>query len=129
MTKRDEINRTIRDHLHDQQGNLVAHLIQQREASLKGTLLARTNNGCPYPGGGAVEFDRTEIAKFGKFIVYGSSACTRFIVTLRDGRQVFIRGGDQSKDAERWIRKIAKTVPNRLPNRIDGWTLTEVEVS
>jgi hypothetical protein len=38
-----------------------------------------SNTGCPWPGGGTVEFAQTDVARLGKLYCWGS-ACVQFIV-------------------------------------------------
>ena len=79
-----------------------------------------SNTGCPLPGGVEVEFDQADVVQLGKLYCWGSAAVS-FIVRLRDGREVFVRADKQSKDDERFLRKIAKPIRGWAPDRSEGF--------
>ena len=79
-----------------------------------------SNTGCPYPGGDAVAFAQGDVVQIGKLYCWGSAAIS-FIVRLRDGREVFVRADKQSKDDERFLRRIAKPIRGWAPGRAEGF--------
>ncbi len=79
-----------------------------------------SNTGCPWPGGVEVEFAQTDVLQLGKLYCWGSS-CVQFIVKLRDGRDVFVRADKQSKEDERFLRKIAKPIRGWAPGCAEGF--------
>jgi len=88
---------------------------------MRGLEKTLSNTGCPWPGGVEVEFVQADVAQLGKLTCWGS-ACVQFIVRLRDGREVFVRADKQSKDDERFLRKIAKPIRRGwAPGRSEGF--------
>jgi len=87
---------------------------------MRGLEKVLSNTGCPWPGGVDVEFTQTDILQLGKLYCWGSSTVS-FIVRLRDGREVFVRADKQSKDDERFLRKIAKPIRGCAPDRAEGF--------
>lgn len=87
---------------------------------MRGIEKAISNTGCPWPGGGEVTFEQSDVAQLGKLYCWGS-ACVQFIVKLRDGREVFVRADKQRKDDERFLRKIAKPIRGWGPDRSEGF--------
>lgn len=81
----------------------------------------KTNTGFPYAGGAPVEVDESEVVAFGKLRSYGDFV-TRFLLRLRDGREVFVIGTLQTEAAAKWLRKMSKkTHFTAYPNRESGW--------
>lgn len=76
---------------------------------MRGIEKTLSNTGCPWPGGVEVIFEQTDVLQLGKLYCWGSS-CVQFIVRLRDGREVFVRADKQGKDAERFLRHLAKPI-------------------
>jgi hypothetical protein len=87
---------------------------------MRGIEKAVTSAGCPWPGGVEITFDQPDVAQIGKLKCWGS-ACVQFIVRLRDGREVFIRADKQTKDHERFLRRLAKPIRGGLPGREEGF--------
>ena len=87
---------------------------------MHGLLKMLSNTGCPWPGGAEVVFEQSDVLQLGKLKCWGG-ACAQFIVRLRDGREVFVRADKQSKDAERFLRKIAKPIRGWAPGRSEGF--------
>lgn len=87
---------------------------------MRGIEKALLNTGCPYPGGAEIEFTKADILQIGKLYCWGSAAVS-FIVRLRDGREVFVRADKQSKDDERFLRKLAKPIRGWAPGRSEGF--------
>jgi len=87
---------------------------------MRGLEKALSNTGCPWPGGGEVEFVQADVVQLGKLYCWGS-ACVQFIVRLRDGREVFVRADKQIKADERFLRKIAKPIRSWAPSRTEGF--------
>ena len=86
-----------------------------------GTAKALSNTGCPWPGGEQVTFTQVDVAALGKLHCWGS-ACVQFIVRLADGREVFVRADKQTKEDERFLRKLARKVPRGgFASREAGW--------
>lgn len=79
-----------------------------------------SNTGCPWPGGTKVEFAQADVAQLGKLYCWGS-ACVQFVVRLRDGREVFVRADKQSKEDERFLRRLAKPIRGWAPSRTEGF--------
>ena len=79
-----------------------------------------SNTGCPWPGGTAVSFEQSDVLQLGKLTCWGS-ACVQFLVRLRDGREVFVRADKQSKDDERFLRRLAKPIRSWAPGRSEGF--------
>jgi len=77
--------------------------------------------GYPYRGDQAVSFLAADIAEFGKLTTYGD-ARTCFAVFLRNDpekkRLIFVKACDQTKDEERFLRKIAKRCIAKNPPRL-----------
>lgn len=87
---------------------------------MHGTTKVASNTGCPLPGGSAVEFAQADVAQLGKLYCWGSAAVS-FIVRLRDGREVFVRADKQSKEDERFLRRLAKPIRGWAPGRGEGF--------
>jgi hypothetical protein len=87
---------------------------------MRGIEKALMNGGCPYPGGAQVEFSQADILQLGKLYCWGS-ACVQFVVRLRDDREVFVRADKQSKEDERFLRKIARPIRGWAPARTEGF--------
>lgn len=81
---------------------------------------ALSNTGCPWPGGTEVEFAQADVLQLGKLYCWGS-ACVQFIVRLRDGREVFVRADKQTKEDERFLRRLAKPIRSWAPGRGEGF--------
>ena len=71
-----------------------------------GVLAMRTPDGCPWAGGPARTFVRDEVVAFGKVRAW-ADFCTRYIVRLKDGAEVFVNASEQGDD-ERWLRREAR---------------------
>ncbi len=82
---------------------------------------ALSNTGCPWPGGVEVAFAQADVSQLGKLYCWGSS-CVQFIVKLRDGRELFVRADKQSKEDERFLRKIAKPIRGWARGRSEGFS-------
>jgi hypothetical protein len=90
---------------------------------MKAHLTALTNTGYPYPDANRpIEIGADDIAALGKLTCWGD-ARTIFILRLRDGREAIINASQQEKDAERFLRKLAKPVYGHGAPR-GGWTIT-----
>jgi len=88
---------------------------------MSGVEKALSNTGCPWPGGAAVTFEQADVAQLGKLYCWGSS-CVQFIVRLQDDREVFVRADRQSKDDERFLRRLAKPIHSGgAPGRFEGF--------
>jgi len=81
-----------------------------------------SNTGCPWPGSTEVVFEQADVARLGKLYCWGS-ACVQFIVRLHDGREVFVRADKQSKDDERFLRRLAKPIRGWAPGRTEGFRI------
>src|SRR5438552_3110513 len=81
---------------------------------------ALSNTGCPWPGGLPIDFEQTDVLQLGKLHCWGSS-CVQFIVRLRDGREVFVRADKQSKEDERFLRRLAKPIRGGGAGRTEGF--------
>lgn len=88
-----------------------------------------SNTGCPYAGGGEVEFCRDNVRRLGKLRVWGSQACVQFVAELLDGRSVFVNASKQVKEDEKWLRRVAKWIPRcYVSSRAEGWRITWADV-
>ena len=87
---------------------------------MKGIEKALSNTGCPWPGGVEIAFEQADVAQLGKLYCWGS-ACVQFIVRLHDDREVFVRADKQSKDDERFLRRLAKPIRGWAPGRTEGF--------
>jgi hypothetical protein len=96
---------------------------------MRGLVKALSNTGCPWPGGEEIEFQQADVTALGKLTCWGSS-CVQFVVRLTDGHEVFVRADRQSKEDERFLRKIAKRVPRAgtVVSRSAGWRMSWAEV-
>ena len=81
---------------------------------------ATTSTGCPWAGGGGATVDAADVVALGKHTAWGSSVI-KFMLRLKDGREVFVKACDQAPDAERWLRKVAKPLHVAAPSREEGW--------
>lgn len=88
---------------------------------MRGIEKAVTSTGCPWPGGGEVEFSAADVSQLGKLRCWGS-ACIQFIVRLRDGREVFVRADRQSKLDEHFLRRLARPIRTGWPDRSTGFS-------
>lgn len=79
-----------------------------------------SNTGCPLPSLLEVEFDQAAIVQLGKLYCWGSAGC-QFIVRLCDGREVFVNASKQSKEDERFLRRLAKPIRGWAPSRGEGF--------
>ena len=79
-----------------------------------------SNTGCPLPGTVEVEFAQSDVVQLGKLYCWGSAGC-QFIVRLRNDREVFVRGDKQSKEDERFLRRLAKPIRGWAPGRSEGF--------
>lgn len=96
---------------------------------MRGRVKALSNTGCPWPGGEDVEFHQTDMVALGKLSCWGS-ACIQFIARLADGREVFVRADKQSKEDEKFLRRLARKVPHGgLASRETGWRTSWMVVS
>jgi len=78
--------------------------------------------GHPYPGGRTVEIDHGDVVALGKLVAYGTFVI-RYMLRLKDGREVFVKASEQPEDSERWLRGIAKAVrTDVVVSRDMGWT-------
>jgi hypothetical protein len=94
-----------------------------------GVASVESNTGCPYAGGEAVTFSRGEVVRFGKMAFWGSAGIN-FVVELGDGSVVFVNASKQTKDEEKWLRKIAKQIRGAIwADRSTGWRTVWTEVS
>ena len=84
-----------------------------------------SNTGCPWPGGLPIEFEQSNIVQLGKLYCYGSSAI-QFIARLLDGREVFVRADRQSKEEERFLRRLAKPIRGFRPDQSEGFRGDEI---
>ena len=87
---------------------------------MQGIAKSLSNTGCPWPGGDHVSFEQTDVLQLGKLYCWGS-ACVQFIARLRDGREVFVRADKQSKEDERFLRRLAKPIRGWAPSRSEGF--------
>lgn len=94
---------------------------------MRGRELCRTSTDCPYAGGLFRDFTREDITAFGKLNAWGD-AVTRYLVRLSDGREFFVKANKQSKDDERWLRKIARKVKQSAPGRQEGWRVKWIKL-
>lgn len=94
-----------------------------------GTVKTLSNTGCPWPGGVAREFLQADVAALGKLHCWGSS-CVQFVVRLIDGAELFVRADKQSKEDEKFLRKLARKVPRlgSYVGREEGWRTLWIEV-
>lgn len=97
---------------------------------MTGIEAAYTNTGYPYRGGQPVEFSAADIAEFGKLSTYGDNRIL-FAVFLKNDpekkRLVFIKACDQTKEEEKFLRKIAKKCPCHAPPRF-YWTWSWIQI-
>ena len=87
---------------------------------MRGLEKTLSNTGCPWPGGAEITFEQADVIQLGKLHCWGS-ACVQFIVRLRDGREVFVRADKQSKEDERFLRRLAKPIRGWAPGRSEGF--------
>lgn len=87
---------------------------------MRGTEKTLSNTGCPWPGGDEVLFEQADVAQLGKLYCWGS-ACVQFVVRLRDGREGFVRADKQSKNDERFLRRLAKPIRGGAPDQSEGF--------
>lgn len=90
---------------------------------MRGNAKALSNTGCPWPGGEVIEFDQADVAQLGKLTCWGSAG-VQFVVRLRDDREVFVRADRQSKEDERFLRKLAKPFRGGYADRAMGFRIT-----
>lgn len=95
---------------------------------MKTISVAKSNTGCPWAGGEVREVARTEVAKLGKLVCWGS-ATVQFVLRLADGSEVFVKACDQPRDDERWLRKIAKRGRAMWADRAAGWRTTWIDIT
>lgn len=79
-----------------------------------------SNTGCPWPGGATIAFTQADVLQLGKLYCWGSG-CVQFIVRLCDGREVFVRADKQSKEDERFLRRLAKPIRGCVVSRAEGF--------
>ena len=87
---------------------------------MRGLAKTLSNTGCPWPGGGEIDFGQADVAQLGKLYCWGST-CVQFIVRLRDDREVFVRADKQRKEDERFLRRLAKSIRGWAPGRSEGF--------
>lgn len=87
---------------------------------MRGLEKENSNTGCPWPGGEEVLFKQSDVSQFGKLYCWGSS-CVQFLVRLRNGQEVFVRGDKQGKNDERFLRRLAKPIRGWAPGRTEGF--------
>jgi hypothetical protein len=90
---------------------------------MRGLAKALSNTGCPWPGGEDVTFTQADVLQLGKLTCWGS-ACVQFVVRLRDDREVFVRADKQSKEDERFLRRLARPIRGGYVDRTTGFRLT-----
>jgi hypothetical protein len=85
--------------------------------------------GFPYAGGPDRAFEADEVIAFGKCSAWGSSVI-QYWVRLSGGAELMVRACDQDKQAERWLRRLAKLIPGHRVScsRSDGWKLVWVDI-
>lgn len=92
---------------------------------MKGIVCITNNQGARYPGGEPIEFSRDQVVSFGKESRYNDFV-VRFHVKLSDGRIVFISATEQSREDEKWLRRLSRkvkftTYANRENPTIEVW--------
>ncbi len=92
------------------------------------TLPLKTMTGYPYPGGAVLWATDTEVLALGKLTAYGDSV-TRYMLRLRDGREVFVKASEQASVAEKWLRKLAKGIVAAYCDREVGWAVVWKEIA
>lgn len=92
-----------------------------------GLVAVRTPDGVPWPGGDTQTFDRDDVVAFGKVRVWGDF-CTRYLVRLSDGTEVFVNASEQGDD-ERWLRREARLLGGHGSVPRGGYALRWREVT
>jgi hypothetical protein len=83
--------------------------------------------GFPWPGGPEREFAREEVVAFGKLTSWGDFV-TRYWVRLAGGTELHVNASKESKDNERWLRRLAKKVPYVGVIKEIGWAASWIPV-
>lgn len=83
--------------------------------------IATYTNGCPWPGGGSVSFERNAVRAVGQLRAY-NDCVKRYLVRLADDRVAFVKMLDQTVEADyAWLREIARVIVRELRQKaVDG---------
>ena len=73
-----------------------------------------------WAGGASEAFDQSDVRAFGKLSRWGD-ARVHYLVRLVDGAELFVNASKQSKDAERFLRRLAKPIRGWVPGRGEGF--------
>jgi hypothetical protein len=87
---------------------------------MTGTIATHASSGHPWPGGSSVGFEQRDVVAIGSLSAYNDFV-KRYLVRLVDGREAFVKFGDQPEADRRWLSGIARALRKELRERaVDG---------